>query len=471
MQLKCNMGNKKYFYITLIFSLFSSLNIQALNLKLKIVSGKKDSVIVGYYYGSAKNAYLIKKIALSNGVGEIKADSLPAALFFLIYDHKKYDFLAEKGESITMEYKDPDFYKTVKIKGSNVAKGFVEYVNFLSDKKEAATKDTTQANKIGKEVQEYCRKKIEETGDNILSKFLQFVQPLQLPDMAPNDRFDYVKAHFFDNANIFDPDMLHTPLVEDKLKEYLSFLIEEPDSICKDIDNLLIKSYKDNSLFRFMLVTTLQHYLQSKQVISENIWVHIADKWYIPFASWSDLAEMERLKYQVKARKPNLIGCLAPDFDMTVLSKEDMLKAKSDTAALNNVYQGFDSKFSSQQSNDYTLLIFFEADCSHCKEQMPKFWDVYNKLKSTGLRTIAIHNNNTKEGKVMMCNYVNEHQYYDTNWVNAWSPYSNKYRELYNIESTPTVYLIHQGKIVLKNIDSKTLEEYLRMQHKVLQHN
>jgi len=33
---------------------------------------------------------------------------------------------------------------------------------------------------------------------------------------------------------------------------------------------------------------------------------------------------------------------------------------------------------------------------------------------------------------------------------------------LYNIVSTPTVYLLHNGIIELKNIDYKTLDEYLK---------
>ena len=159
-------------------------------------------------------------------------------------------------------------------------------------------------------------------------------------------------------------------------------------------------------------------------------------------------------------RLPNLIGEKAPNFATTILSKNDFLAAQTDTTKLKDVYQGIDNNLSASIGNDYTLLIFFEADCSHCREVMPAFYQVYEKYALKGLNGVLVNNNNTPEGKIEWCDYINQNKMYD--FVNCWSPYSNQYKDLYNIVSTPTVYLLHKGKIELKNIDSKTLDEYLK---------
>jgi len=91
---------------------------------------------------------------------------------------------------------------------------------------------------------------------------------------------------------------------------------------------------------------------------------------------------------------------------------------------------------------------------------MPHFYEVYKKFALKGLKGVLVNNNNTSAGKTEWCDYINKNQMYD--FVNCWSPYSNEYKDLYNIVSTPTVYLLKNGVIELKNIDSKTLDEYLK---------
>jgi thiol-disulfide isomerase/thioredoxin len=428
-------------------------------MKFKISNTTNDTLLVGYYFASVKNMYVLDTIVLKNGVGEFRNDTLQSGMYFLFNNKKKYDLLLNSTDHVVISCKMQDWFSSVKIEGSQAANGFMEYMQFINCKKELAKKDSTQVKKIGAEVDSYLRKKTAENRENIFGKFLAFLQPVQIKEGTPEEKYRYFKNHFFDNANIFDAALLYTPLYEDKLNEYCNYLVGSPSEINRDIDSLLTRAMTDKKIFRLVLVNTFQHYLKSNQVIAENIWVHLADKWYLPYGDWLDLATREKLKYQVKVRKPNLIGCKAPDFALTFIDKTGFLKAKVDTATRKDVYQGTETKLSKILDSNYTLLIFFEADCSHCKEQMPKFWDVYQKHKSDGLKAIIVHNNNTPEGKVMWCDYINKNQMYD--WVNAWSPYSNEYRNLYNIESTPTVYLLHNGMIELKNIDAKTIDQYM----------
>jgi len=445
----------------LLLSVFVALNGFAFSVKFNISMTKNDTLVIGNYFGSYKNMIVLDTVILKNGVGEFKNDTLKSGLYFIYNDRNKYDLLLSGSEkNLKVTFQVSDFLSTVKIEGSPIALAFVNYMKILNDKKEIVKRDSTLTESTGKVVSNYLSKVVDTNKNNILGKFLNFYTPIIVPEGSQEYRFKFYKQHFFDNANIFDAELLHTPLAEEKLTEYFSTLVGTPTEICQDVDTLLTKSSFNKELFRFILVNTFQHYLKSNQVIAENIWVHIAQKWYIPQASWSDFAYMERLKHEVKMRLPNRIGEKAPDFAVTVLSKNDFLAAQTDSIKRKDVYQGKETKLTSIIGNDYTLVLFFEGDCSHCKEVMPHFYDVFNKYASKGLKSVIVHNNNTPEGKVLWCDYINNNKMYD--WINCWSPYSNQYKDLYNIISTPSVYLLNKGVIELKNIDSKTLDEYLK---------
>jgi len=448
---------KRLFLLVFLFSSFHGFAL----VKFDISNTKNDTLFIGYYFGSFKNMMVLDTVILKNGVGEYKNDTLKSCLYFIYNDKNKYDLLLSGSEkNLKVSYQSPDFISTSKIEGSPIASSFVSYMKKLNAEKAILKIDSTLSKSTGKAVAEYLKKTIAANKENILGKFLNFYTPVQVPEGTQEFRFKYFKQHFFDNANIFDEELLHTPLVEEKLNEYYSYLVGTPAEICQDIDSLLLKSQSNKSLFRFVLVNSFQHYLKSNLVVAENIWVHIAQKWYIPQASWSDFAYMERLKHEVKMRLPNLIGEKAPDFAATVLSTNDFLAAQTDSVKRKDVYQGKESDFSASVGNNYTLLIFFEADCSHCREVMPSFYQVYQKYVLKGLKGVLLNNNNTPEGKIEWCDYINNNKMYD--FVNCWSPYSNLYKDLYNIISTPTVYLLNNGVIELKNIDSKTLDEYLK---------
>jgi thiol-disulfide isomerase/thioredoxin len=439
-------------------------NSSALNIRFKVLNIKNDTLVFGHYIGSYKNMIVLDTMILKKGIGEYSNDTLKDGLFFIYNNKEKNDILLSASDKLKVTYNATAFLKSVEVTGSTIISKFIDYLRFLDDKKNQIKNDSTKASVISKEVKSYQENIIAENRNNILGKFINFFTPLNIPEGTPEEKFSYYKKHFFDNGNIYDKDLYYTPLIDEKLNEYYSVLNGSSAEITRDIDELLTKCKADKDLFRFVLVSTFQHYLKSNQVIAENIWVHIAETWYIPYASWADFAYMTRLKHEIKMRKPNLIGAEAPNFAMTIIEKIGFLAAIDNETIKKDVYQGTETKLNKLLSDNYTLLIFFEADCSHCKEVMPDYYNVFNKYVSKGLKGIVVNNNNTQEGKPEWCDYINKNQMF--NWTNSWSPYSNEYKDLYNIVSTPTVYLLHNNKIELKNIDTKTLDSYLQLKLK-----
>jgi thiol-disulfide isomerase/thioredoxin len=108
----------------------------------------------------------------------------------------------------------------------------------------------------------------------------------------------------------------------------------------------------------------------------------------------------------------------------------------------------------------YTVLAFWECDCGHCKKQIPQLYDVYKKLKPKGVEVFAVHMLGGIEGKKKWIKFVNEHELYD--WMNVWNPYEYKYKELYDISSTPVLIILDKDKkIIGKRLAPEQIEEFL----------
>jgi thiol-disulfide isomerase/thioredoxin len=99
----------------------------------------------------------------------------------------------------------------------------------------------------------------------------------------------------------------------------------------------------------------------------------------------------------------------------------------------------------------FTILYFWEADCGHCQKATPELYEVRSRLKDKGVEVICVHVINSIEGKEKWVDFVNEHQLYD--WINCWSPYSNEFRRLYNLQSYPQLFVLDsEKKIVAKRV-------------------
>jgi len=86
--------------------------------------------------------------------------------------------------------------------------------------------------------------------------------------------------------------------------------------------------------------------------------------------------------------------------------------------------------------------------------------DVYERLKDKNVQVIAVHVINSIEGKEKWIDFVNEHGMDD--WINCWSPYSNEFRKIYNLESYPQLFILDRNKkIVAKRITPEQAEKII----------
>jgi thiol-disulfide isomerase/thioredoxin len=197
----------------------------------------------------------------------------------------------------------------------------------------------------------------------------------------------------------------------------------------------------------------------------DAVFVHIAEKYYIPNATWSSKDYMEKLKKEVAKKKPNLLGKTAPNLKLVEVQPEHFMMAKTDTALKSNPYVGIPLEILNIKAK-YLVVAFWEADCGHCKHAIPLLHDsIYPLIKDFGAKILAIHMIASVEGKRKWIDFVNEHNLLD--WINAWSPYSYEYKDLYDVYSTPVIYVLDENKkIVAKRLGADQVAEVIRFEEK-----
>jgi thiol-disulfide isomerase/thioredoxin len=261
--------------------------------------------------------------------------------------------------------------------------------------------------------------------------------------------------------------MLRMPPViyENKIINYVDKVIPQiPDSINPELDRLIAKSRTNDELFRYMLVTLFNHYAKSQIMGFDAVQVYLAEKYYIPEAKWSDTAYMSKLKDFVKHTKPLLLGKVAPDIQLVRVPTEHFIAAADSMPMKKDPYVGSFFDLHDLQSK-FIVLYFWDAECGHCKKATPVMYEAAQKIKSKDVEVIAVSLQFGVEGKVKWINYINENKFYD--WTNAWNPYDYKFKELYDVSSTPQIFILDKDKkIIAKRIGPEQVEEIINVYSK-----
>ncbi len=112
---------------------------------------------------------------------------------------------------------------------------------------------------------------------------------------------------------------------------------------------------------------------------------------------------------------------------------------------------------------EYTILYFYTDDCSTCKIETPKLVDFVNEYGNGTINVFAVY---TQDYTDRWKSYVKENfRIYNpfVNWTNAADlQFESGFHLLYNVISTPQIYLINnQGIIIGRDLTVKSLKELI----------
>jgi peroxiredoxin len=247
-------------------------------------------------------------------------------------------------------------------------------------------------------------------------------------------------------VNLSDGRLVRTPILEGKLQKYFTQLVPlDPDSIKIECDQLLAKARKDKEMFKYMLWWLTYHYETSQYMGMDAVFVHLVEKYYVPGdAYWLNTEQQNKIISRAYAIAPNLIGQQAPPLEMQDSSAKPL------------------SLYSTKAK--YTVLVFWDPTCGHCKTEVPRLDSAFKaSWQRRGVVMLGVRTDGTREEWLQ---FIKQHQL--SGWIHAWDPEAqSNYRRLYDVYSTPVVYLLDEKKKILaKRLGVEQLDGFLdRLEH------
>ena len=506
---------KKIMLLLLVTAILTGIAAaQGYEIKVKINHIPNDTVILGHHF----NERLIPDdtVVLDNkceGVFRGK-EKLPVGMYFIFLPSRNYfDILIDGSQNFSIENDTTDFLKNMKITGSIENQRFHDYQEMLgnatkehralTEQLEAAKGNEAKENEIKEKMkaigqrveQEYINQKTQYP-NQFFSKFLTATRDIEVPETITDqtDRFYYYKAHYFDYAPL-----LRTTIYQPKIEKYITNLcMQMPDSLIKECKMLVGKARGNDELFRFMLVFLFNKYAKDENMYAENVYVELAEI-YCKEAKWDTDSFKTELKKKITKKENCLVGHLSKDLLMRQLPNDTVRieslrpfidKMKDEGVPIEKVKPDFEARRNDvvRILNDlinhfgrtdmsvhsvpakYKMVVFWEPDCSHCKEEMPKLFSFYkDTLNTIGCKVFAVYMNRSVDNFSDLHRHINkwfdfveEKKFFASGWYNLFNPF-DQYRDNYDVNSTPTFYLLDdKNEIIAKRISFHQMYELMK---------
>lgn len=402
-------------------------------------------------------------------------NELPGGVYVLVLPDKRYFEFIVTEQNISLETDFEQLVTKMKVKNSEENKVFYEYLQFIYPKGQLIDSLKKEMDKVKDNKDsilqmdesalmrtEIFKKKINETAlevdkfkkelqkkhSNLFAgKLMKAMAEIEIPE-APKKadgtidsffKYNYYKEHFFDNIDFTDDRILRTPVFHQKLKQYIqTATVQIPDSINKAADFVIEKAKGNKELFRYCVWWITNTYETAQIMGMDAVFVHLALKYYnFEQAYWVDTPTMYKIRSRALTLQPILIGKVAPNLLM-----KDM----------NGQWRSLHST-----NSKFTILIFWDPDCGHCKKEIPELYETYKEIKSLGVEAFAVCTETEME---KWRKFIAEHK---LDWINVVDPEQKSgFRNLYDISSTPKIFILNEKKeIIAKQIDAKQCKEII----------
>ena len=238
--------------------------------------------------------------------------------------------------------------------------------------------------------------------------------------------------------------ILRTPayVFYERVERYFDQVVNgaTPETICKYADMLLEKARPAKDVFKYLVLYIAEKYLQTNIMSYDAIYVHMIEKYYMTGdAFWASPSDIDFETKRAMTWKKLLIGEKAPE-----------LILKNQEGEWHSFYE---------VPNKYTLLIFWAPSCGHCATIIPALYNFYKEYKD--VYDIGAYAINTDIGPEEVEKWKKYVQDKGLDWDNYNGGEANvDWHEVYDIISTPVIYLLDQDKkIIGKKLDADILKK------------
>lgn len=190
----------------------------------------------------------------------------------------------------------------------------------------------------------------------------------------------------------------------------------------------------------------------------DAVFVHLFEKYHSKgLTNWLNEKQMEVISRRAYMLMANLIGEKGANLEM--------IDSSGKPTSLYDV------------NADYTVICFWDPNCGHCKEEVPRLDSIYQaSWKKHNVKIYAVLTPDAKENiKPEWLKFITEHKLNE--WTHVYKTREMEdadfaaqkpgFRQLYDITLTPTLYLLDKDKnIIGKKLTLLQLNELLEVKWK-----
>lgn len=394
-------------------------------------------------------------------------EGLPAGLYFVVFqDNRNFQLILDKDQVFSVKTRNNSL-GSVEVTGNKASELLYETRNVEApinnslsaveaQLREKSPSDSnfenfkTQKARILAQKKEAFDKIFNANPDNFFTIFKKAGQnpnvDFTYDEMGEKDMVKYLwdyRQNYWADVNFNDGRLLRTPVIQNKLKNYINKLtIQHPDSLKISIDFLMNNVMDSPEYYKYFANWIAINFepTETKLMDSQAIYVHMVTNYFTPEkAVWSTPAEIQALQNRAGEMRQSLVGLAAPD----VVSTNPSGQTKS-------IYE---------MNQDYIVVYMYNPECEHCQEETPKLLNYYNQMnkKELGVFAIAIDTDDTK-----WKNYISKAGI--QKWVNVHDPTNQSIYGKYFVDVTPELYLLNPDrKIIGKNLKTHQVQEMIDM--------
>jgi thiol-disulfide isomerase/thioredoxin len=474
----------KRIYLPLLFSFFV-FTAGAQSFKITLQAPGYTNGIAYLTYHSGKNLNVEDSAAVntkSTAIFEGKR-KLPGGIYSVVLPGKTklVDFFIDKEQLINIKIDTTDLLNKTVITGSKENIAFQDYQKYMAVKGKAWEQERvayTQShtrqdsalheanyNRLNKELNEYREGVIRNQPQSMMASVLSAMKEPPLLHTTPKTHTDslenyyHYKKHYWDGVTFMDERIIRSPFFIPKFEKfYRDIVIQHPDSIIKEMDYQLLLARSCPEMYKFILNWATDEYINPKYMGLDAVFVHLFEKYHSKgLTSWLNAKQMETISRRAYMVMGTLIGAKAADLEML------------DTAGKPSSLYNLDA--------DYTIVIFWDPNCGHCKEEVPRLDSIYKaSWKAHGVKMYAVLSGDSKEDLLPAWKkFIHEKGIED--WTNVYQTKAMEeadaaaqkpsYRQLYDVTMTPTIVLLDKEKRIFgKKLTWQQLDELLQVKWK-----